>query len=153
MGFPIDDQSVVDTGVGVVSEQNFRRPNLTVGGGITRFPDGKSSAIFPGFRDGNMFGVFVAIPGITVPDISGGGATGPTFVTIPNWGQEEVMRIGGGTGDPTPSASALGLQITEIQVQDPVHDTGDIIKMVPPAGTSVPQGSTVIVTVVRNPGE
>src|SRR5262249_25614876 len=118
---------------------------------ITRLPGGQPGQTFPGFRDGNIFGVVVTIPGVTAPDFDGGGGSPVPNVTIPDWGSLENMDIGGGPG--IPRASAIGLNIKQIEVEDHAHDTGDIVKMDPPAGTSVPQGSTVIVTVVRNPGE
>jgi hypothetical protein len=65
MGFPVEDQNVEDLGGGdSMTVQQFAVPNATGKGGAI---SGVHGTAFPGFRDGNVAGVFVAIPGVTMP--------------------------------------------------------------------------------------
>jgi hypothetical protein len=76
---------------------------------------------------------------------------------LPDWGFQETMARGGdtATGQHIPSADELGLVISVIRVpldlaSDPDGVTlGDIVNMVPPAGTPVSRGQTIFVSIIQ----
>jgi len=64
---------------------------------------------------------------------------------IPNWPDAETVSIGGGG---LPSADALGLKVNFVEVpNDGTHPDGDVISLNPSAGTTVPLGTLVTVTI------
>jgi hypothetical protein len=64
---------------------------------------------------------------------------------IPNWDTEQTV-VEGATG--VPSAASLGLKAGFVTVpNDGTHGEGDVISLKPPAGSTVPVGTLVIVTI------
>ena len=64
---------------------------------------------------------------------------------IPNWDNAQTV-VEGSTN--LPSAASLGLQTSFVIVpNDGTHGAGDVISLKPPAGSTVPVGTLVIVTV------
>jgi hypothetical protein len=67
------------------------------------------------------------------------------LVVVPNWPDAETVVLGGGG---LPSAGALGLKTNYVVVpNNGSHDDGDVIRLSPPAGSSVPVGTLVTVTI------
>jgi len=87
----------------------------------------------------------VAISGIPVS-----GAPLSDFIlvssaVIPNWPDAQTVAEGGGG---LPSADELGLKTNFVPVpNDGSHGPGDVISLTPPAGSTVPVGSLVIVRI------
>jgi hypothetical protein len=87
----------------------------------------------------------VAISGDPVPSAPLNAFILIASAVIPNWPDAETVARGGGG---LPSAEALGLNVGFATVpNDGTHGPGDVISLSPPAGTTVPVGTLVTVTI------
>lgn len=97
-----------------------------------------------------------AVPLVLPARVDGAPVEPPKQVTIPTWNSaEDVDRPGfDGAGNRVspPTADELGLRVEWVMSTVGTGSEGDIINIAPPPGTVLSAGSTVVVTVQRNPG-
>ena len=97
-----------------------------------------------------------AVPMVLPQRVDGAPVEPPVMVQVPVWNSAEDIDNPGydGSGHRVTglTAAEAGLVVDQVLSTTGTASMGDILSIVPPPGTSVARGSTVTVTVQRNPG-